>query len=99
MTQEKKDSAEDVYGDKVALIHPSPPLPLLFDVSYFYLIRNHARHSPGMDAAIDQSDAAKALDLSNIRFQLMYITENYDTSKMEANVGQSLGRHDNLSPH
>ena len=27
-----------------------------------------------MDAAIDLSDAAKALDLSNIRFQLMYIT-------------------------
>jgi hypothetical protein len=25
-----------------------------------------------MDAAIDLSDASKALDLSNIRFQLMY---------------------------
>jgi hypothetical protein len=25
-----------------------------------------------MDAAIDLSDAAKALDLTNIRFQLMY---------------------------
>lgn len=26
-----------------------------------------------MDAAIDLSDASKALDLANIRFQLMYI--------------------------
>jgi hypothetical protein len=26
-----------------------------------------------MDAAIDLSDAKKALDLSNIRFQLMYV--------------------------
>jgi hypothetical protein len=28
---------------------------------------------PIMDAAIDLSDAKKALDLSNIRFQLMYV--------------------------
>jgi hypothetical protein len=27
-----------------------------------------------MDAAIDLSDASKALDLSNIRFQLMYVS-------------------------
>jgi|TARA_R110002003_G_scaffold1264_3_gene22812 hypothetical protein len=27
-----------------------------------------------MDAAIDLSDASKALDLANIRFQLMYWT-------------------------
>lgn len=26
-----------------------------------------------MDAAIDLSDASKALDLANIRFQLMYV--------------------------
>lgn len=26
-----------------------------------------------MDAAIDLSDASKALDLANIRFQLMYL--------------------------
>ena len=27
-----------------------------------------------MDAAIDLSDASKALDLANIRFQLMYLS-------------------------
>lgn len=27
-----------------------------------------------MDAAIDLSDASKALDLANIRFQLMYMS-------------------------
>jgi hypothetical protein len=27
-----------------------------------------------MDAAIDLSDVSKALDLANIRFQLMYVT-------------------------
>jgi hypothetical protein len=29
--------------------------------------------SKTMDAAIDLSDASKALDLANIRFQLMYV--------------------------
>ena len=81
-TQEKRESVEELYGYKVALIHPFPSLPLSLDVYCFQLIRSYTRHSPGMDAAIDQADAAKALDLSNIRFQLMYITENCSAPKM-----------------
>lgn len=30
-----------------------------------------------MDAAIDLSDASKALDLANIRFQLMYVWQRH----------------------
>jgi hypothetical protein len=40
------------------------PLHRWFSLSFYPTIVN-------MDAAIDLSDASKALDLSNIRFQLM----------------------------
>jgi hypothetical protein len=34
-----------------------------------------------MDAAIDLSDVSKALDLANIRFQLMYATHQLHLKK------------------
>jgi hypothetical protein len=37
-----------------------------------------------MDAAIDLSDASKALDLANIRFQLMYYASPHARESIEA---------------
>lgn len=48
------------------------------DISYpasrtFQSVKIHLMHISDMDTAIDLSDASKALDLANIRFQLMYV--------------------------
>jgi hypothetical protein len=67
-------------------IHPKVPVPVpgRFNIS-FSPPRSHkpphvtsliiAPAIANMDTAIDLSDPAKALDLSNIRFQLMYFPE------------------------
>lgn len=56
----------------------SPPLSHV-NPTILYILSVYEYHSivtriPNMDTAVDSSsDAAKALDLSNIRFQLMYV--------------------------
>lgn len=54
---------------------------------------------PNMDTAVDSSsDAAKALDLSNIRFQLM-CDINPASSIFHTDLKQPSGRHHNLPPN
>jgi hypothetical protein len=49
-----------------------------------------------MDTAIDRSDPSKALDLANIRFQLMCASLN--TARKQANLEQTIGGHNHFSP-
>lgn len=53
--------------------------PFLFNTHQFSLSCSQPHTQITMDTAIDLSDASKALDLANIRFQLMYTRPNKRT--------------------
>lgn len=56
-------------------------------------------HNPSdsdMDTAIDLSDASKALDLDNIRFQLMYVFLVITARKQKLTLVKSPGGHNHF---